>query len=134
MWQWDNDLRILGFRRKGERFWLCERRIGLADGDHLSIFSWSEQAIPAGRAPRFLVELTEFHVTLVRAGENLHFYYHEYLENDWHPEGHTSRTEIRRLGLDPQALLAEADAVAAELVAALGGVLHGRAEARPSGG
>jgi hypothetical protein len=126
MWQWDDDMRRLGFRRKGERFWLCERRFGLGEGDHLSVFSWGEQAIPGAGGGRFLVELTEFHVTLTRGGENLHFYYHEYRENEWLPAGHTSGGEIRRLGLDPAALRAEADAIAAEFVAALGGVYHPR--------
>ena len=74
MWLWDVDLQRLGFRRRSERYWQCERRFGLGAADHLSVFSWSEQAIPGRRGPaRYLVELTEFHVTLTRGGEHLHF-------------------------------------------------------------
>ncbi len=129
MWLWDSELRRLGFRRKSERYWQGERRFGLGASDHLSIFSWSEQAIPSASGPgRFLVELAEFHVTLLRGLENLHFYYHERHENEWLPEGHTSRTEIRRLGLDPAALRAEADARAEAFVEALGGTWRAREE------
>jgi hypothetical protein len=119
----------LGFRRKSDRYWWCQRRYGLGDGDHVSVFSWSEQTIPAGRSrpPRFLVELTEFHVTLPRGGENLHFYYHEDGDNEWQRGGHTSSAEIRRVSCDPGALRAAADAIAEELVMALGGVLLARA-------
>ena len=28
MWLWDGELRRLGFRRKSERYWQCERRFG----------------------------------------------------------------------------------------------------------
>jgi hypothetical protein len=125
MWRWDSKLRKVGFRRRGERFWLCERRHGLLGDDHLSVFSWSEQALPGGA---FLVELTEFHVTFYRGGEQLHFYYHEMLDNHWQPAGHTSRTEIRRLGLDPNLLRAEADGIAEALAEALGGALLSREE------
>jgi hypothetical protein len=125
MWLWDHDMHRLGFRRKSDRYWWCERRYGLAEGDHVSVFSWSEQAIPTGRSrpPRFLVELTEFHVTMPRGGENFHFYYHEHGENEWQPGGHTSAVEIRRVGCDPAELRAGADVIAAEVAAALGGVL-----------
>jgi hypothetical protein len=123
MWRWDDDLRQLGFRRCGDRYWQCQRRHGLDGHDHLSVFSWSEQALPGGR---FLVELTEFHVTFHRSGEHLHFYYHELLENHWQPVGYTSHNEIRRLRLDPSELRRLADAVAGQFVAALGGVLLGR--------
>ena len=47
-------------------------------------------------------------------------------DNEWLPAGHTSRTEIRRLGLDPNVLRAEADAIAEALVAALGGTCQPR--------
>src|SRR5438874_13480322 len=126
MWQWDIDLRQLGFRRRGDGYWQCERRHGLERNDHLSVFSWSEQTLPGGR---FLVELTEFHVTFYRGGEHLHFYYHELLDNHWQPAGHTSVNEIHRLGLDPEELRALADDIAAEVVFALDGVLLARKQA-----
>jgi hypothetical protein len=129
MWLWDDELQRLGFRRRSDRYWRCERRFGLAGDDHLSVFSWSEQAVPgAGRACRFLVELTEFHVTFHAGGEHLHFYYHERADNEWAPEGHTSGNEVRRAGCDLESLRAEADAVARDLVEALGGVWRGRYE------
>src|SRR5262249_60227047 len=117
----ESEVRALGFRRKAERYWWCRRRFGLQEDEHLSLFSWSEQSIPDGsrRAVRFVVELTEFHVTLPFGHDNIHFYYHERLENEWSPGGHTSSAEVRRLGLDPAALRERADAVAAEFVAAL---------------
>lgn len=120
MWLWQPELTRLGFRRRGDRYWQCERAFGLDGRDHLSVWSWSEQALPSGR---FLVELTEFHVTFYRGGEHLHFYYHELQDNHWQPAGHTSANEIRRLGLDPVEVRHSADAVAAGLVAALAGVL-----------
>lgn len=118
-------MRQLGFRRRGERYWSCERRYGLAGHDHVSVFSWSEQAVPGGR---FAVEMTEFHVTFYRGGEHLHFYYHEMGDNAWQPAGHTSANELARLALDAAALRAGADAVARALVAALGGAWLGRDE------
>src|SRR5579885_1043494 len=124
MWLWASALNDLGFRRKSERYWQCERRFGLPPGAHLSLFSWGEQALPAGAGgTRFLVELTEFHVTFVLGHEHVHFYYHERLDNDWDPGGHTSAAELCRLGTDGAALRARADAVAAALVDALGGRL-----------
>ena len=125
MWKHESDMRQLGFRRRGDRYWQCERRHGLGGYDHLSVFSWSEQLLPGGA---FLVELTEFHVTFYRGGEHLHFYYHEMHPNEWLPAGHTSLNEIRRLGLDPFELRETADAVALGLVLALGGVLLPRGE------
>jgi len=116
-------MRRLGFRRRGERYWQCERRYGLSGHDHVSVYSRSEQALPGGA---FAVELTEFHVTFYRGGEHLHFYYHEMADDRWHAAGHTSVNEIARLGLSAAELRAEADAVAQALVAALGGVLSGR--------
>jgi hypothetical protein len=128
MWLWENELRELGFRRKGERYWLCGRRFGLHEDDHLSVVSWCEQTILAGRRgrPRYLIELTEFHVTLCIGHENVHFYFHESGENEWGPAGHTSSAEIRRLGHDPCALQGVADRVAGAFVAALGGVYSNR--------
>jgi hypothetical protein len=125
MWQWDGAMRAAGFRRRGERFWVCERRYGLRGHDHLAVFAWSEQRLPGGAV---LVELTEFHVTYYRGGEPLHFYYHETAENHWQPGGHTSRAELGRLGLDLEELRGGADAVAGRLARALGGVLLGRGE------
>src|SRR5262249_15427319 len=127
MWLWESQLHELGFRRKANRYWRCERRYGLPEEAHLSLFSWGEQAIPAGgpgRRPRFLVELTEFHVTFELGGEHLHFYYHERAENEWEPGGNTSHAELRRLGLAPAALRQQADVIAAAFINALGGVPH----------
>jgi hypothetical protein len=128
MWLWESELRELGFRRKSDRYWQCERRFGLEDDEHLSIFSWSEQAIPSSASgpARFLVELTEFHLTFRIQCDHVHFYYHERLENEWFPEGHTSSTEIRRLGQDPLALRSRADQIASAFVAALGGACNAR--------
>ncbi|MBL8798997.1 MAG: hypothetical protein JNM56_34245 [Planctomycetia bacterium] len=123
MWLWDSDLRRLGFRRPGDRCWLCSRRWGLQPPDHLSIFPWSELKDRTG--PR-LVELTEFHVTFVVGWERLHFYYHEMEPGDWQPGGHTSRGELRRLGCDPRSLRDRADSVAAQFIAALGGRCQAR--------
>jgi hypothetical protein len=125
MWLYDLELEPLGFRRKGDRYWQCERRLGLCGNDHVSVYSWSEQRLPGGR---FLVELTEFHVTFYRGGEHLHFYYHELGDNHWQPAGHTSPNEIARLGLQTGTLRAEADEVAGALAEALGGVLLPRGE------
>jgi hypothetical protein len=127
MWLWASELSGFGFRRKSERYWQCERRFGLPPSAHLSLFSWGEQSVSdeSGR-PRFLVGLTEFHVTFVLRHEHVHFYYHERLENDWKPGGHTSAGHLRRLGADPAALRARADAVAAAVVEALGGTFFPR--------
>jgi hypothetical protein len=124
MWQWDDALRQRGFRRRGERYWQCERGFGLGQAEHISIFSWSEQAIPGRRGPaRFLVEVTEFHVTFLLGGEHLHFYYHEQTDHTWVPAGHTSANEIRRVDADPAVLRARADSVAREVIEGLGGSL-----------
>ena len=133
MWLWESELRELGFRRKGERYWQCALRFGLREDDHLSVFSWSEQTLPAGRGgrPRYLIELTEFHVTFLIGHDNVHFYYHERRENDWAPAGHTSSAEIRRLRHDPRALRNRADRVARAFVAALGGEYGGRQSGSP---
>jgi len=131
MWLWDDALRELGFRRKSDRYWLCERRYGLRGNDHVSVWSWSEQTIPAGRnRVRYLVEVTEFHVTFYLGGEHVHFYYHERAENAWAPGGHTSDAEIHRVGHDPAAARRAADAVAADLVATLGGSWRRRKRSR----
>ena len=66
MWLNDAQMSDLGFRRKGERYWRCDRRHGLSEHDHVSVFCWSEQRATDGRR---LVELTEFHVTFYRGEE-----------------------------------------------------------------
>ena len=123
MWHYEGTMRTRGFRSKSDRYRQCVRRYGLRGDDHLSVYSWSEQALPDGG---LLVELTEFHVTFYRGGEHLHFYYHETHDNHWQPAGHTSANEIRRLGLDVPCLRDEADAIASELVAQIGGFMIAR--------
>jgi hypothetical protein len=127
MWLWACELHDLGFRRRSESYWRCENRFHLPVNGHLSIFSWGEQSVPGHRGRnRFLVELTEFHVTFLLGFEHVHFYYHEILDNDWEPGGHTSPAEIGRLGYDVIALRDSADEIAAEVIAALRGVLRSR--------
>jgi hypothetical protein len=128
MWKHESEMRRLGFRRRGERYWQCERRHGLAGHDHVSVFPWSELTLPGGA---LLVELTEFHVTFYRGGEHLHFYYHEMHANEWLPAGHTSANELRRVGLDPAELRGAADGIALALALALGGLLLPRGEGGP---
>jgi hypothetical protein len=128
MWLWDAELWELGFRRKSEDYWQCVGRYGLPDGSYLSVFSWAAHRVGGakkGLAP-YLVELTEFHVTIPLGGERLHFYYHQRGEEEWEPGGHTSGREVRRVGGRPRQLRRLADAVAAEVVRALGGVLKSR--------
>jgi hypothetical protein len=125
MWLWANELAERGFKRQSERYWQCTRRFGLRPGDHISIFAWSEQTVPAAPSLR-LVALTEFHVTFHIKSEHIHFYYHEHGDNEWKPGGHTSGAEIRRLGEKPSLLRREADAVAAAFIEALAGVLLSR--------
>src|SRR4051794_165279 len=120
MWLYEAEMSGLGFRRKNERYWRCDRRHGLSGHDHVSVYCWSEQRLPGGG---LLAEMTELHVTFYRGGERLHFYFHENETNHWRHEGNTSHNEIRRLGLDPAVLRAEAFAVARALVGAMGGVL-----------
>jgi hypothetical protein len=128
MWLWDTQLRELGFKRPSERYWHCERRYDLPGWAHLSIYSWSEQAIPQKGKKRFryLVEVTEFHVTFLTARDNLHFYYHERQPGEWEPGGHTSCAELLRLDEDPVALRTRADRIAAALVTAWQGALLAR--------
>jgi len=128
MWLWEAELRQLGFRRRSERYWQCERRHGLPGRAHLSIWPWSEQDIPGpGKQPlRFLIEVTEFHVTFLSAVDHLHFYYHERGVNEWQPGGHTSRAQMRRLREDPLALRALADGIAGRLIEGWGGQLLAR--------
>lgn len=124
MWKWDSELRELGFRRRSERYWQCENRFGLTCDEHLSIFPWSEQNLPGTSV--CLVEVDTFHVTFLIGFDHVHFYYHEVLDNDWSPGGHTSSCEIRRLGENPRDLRRRADEIAAQFVEALGGILYSR--------
>jgi hypothetical protein len=124
VWLWESELRERGFRCQSDGYWQCARRYGLAADEYLSLYAWAEQALPDGG--RRLVEVSTFHVTFLLGREHVHFYYHEYGENEWHPAGHTSRAEIRRTGQDPDELREAADAVAARLVGAWAGVFHPR--------
>jgi hypothetical protein len=128
MWQWDNELYERGFRRRSERYWQCVRGHGLPVDAHLSLFSWAEQTLPGRHKGqhRYLVEVTEFHVTFLIGIDHLHFYYHERWHNDWKPAGHTSGGELLRLGLVPAQWRQRADEVAARLVASLAGTLYPR--------
>jgi hypothetical protein len=123
MWLWAAQLRELGFRRKSERYWQCDNRHGLPTNAHCSIFSWSEQSLPGGR---FLVELTEFHVTFEIGFDNVHFYYHETSDYAWAPGGHTSFGEIAGLGVDPAILREEADEIARRCLELVDCLLVGR--------
>jgi hypothetical protein len=134
MWIWASEFYRLGFRRRSDRYWRCEGRFSLQPNQHLSVFPWSELSQRRGRnqdGPR-LVQLDVFHVTFAIAGEHLHFYYHELAENVWRPGGHTSCNELIRLGLDPEALRRQADAIAAKLVQALGGCWRPRSRDGPA--
>jgi hypothetical protein len=127
MWLWASELHAMGFRRRSERYWRCERRFGLPTNAHLSVFSWGEHALPADAGPApLLVEVTEFHVTFVLGNQHVHFYYHEGPHSEWAPAGHTSAAELRRLSADRASLRARADNVAAAVVAALGGTFRPR--------
>ncbi len=128
MWLWQAELHHLGFRRRSEHYWQCERRHGLPPSAHLSIWPWSEQGIPGpGKGKlRYLVEVTEFHVTFLSAVDHLHFYFHERDANEWKPGGHTSSAELRRLGENPRALRALADVIAQRLIESWGGRLLAR--------
>jgi hypothetical protein len=125
VWLWAAELHDLGCRRKSDGYWQCQRRFGLPDHGHLSLFASAELRPPGKGGPR-LVELSTFHVTFEVHLGNVHFYYHECRLNAWEPGGHTSAAELRRLGCDPVALRDLADAVAAEFVAGLGGAWHPR--------
>ena len=103
MWFWLDELKRLGFRRSSEHLWLCEApRYGLRDEDHLAIFDWS----PPSTAR---IEVHAFHVTFLRRGHNLHFYYRELEEGHWYPEGYSERQ-----------LIAQADRIARAWTGALG--------------
>ena len=126
MWLWASELHALGFRRKSDGYWQCERRFGLSDDEHLSVFTWGEHPVPGSGGACWLIEVSTFHVTFEIGSDNVHFYYHEMSENGWRPAGHTSSAEIRRLGHRPKELRRTADAIARRVVEALGGMWHPR--------
>jgi len=119
MWLWQVEWHVVGFRRQTRRLWLCKRRFGLPPNAHLSAFVDCESTLPHRGT---LIGLSTFHVTFEIASDNVHFYYHERLENEWEPGGHTSAGEITHLGAD----LRELRRIAAAVVEALRGVYHGR--------
>jgi hypothetical protein len=119
MWIWECDLHRIGFRRRGDRYWQCERRFGLPPGAYFSLFPHDEHLTGARRS----LEIWAFHVTFCLDVDNVHFYYHEHLDSSWEPGGHTSSVEILRHGADPRQLRDQADESAAALATALGGVL-----------
>src|SRR5437764_7015901 len=122
MWLWECDLKALRFRCHSEVYWQCEAGHGLPDDCHLSIFVHQFEKDRARRGPGHrLLEVSAFHVTFLLAFDRVHFYYHEAEPNVWEPGGHTSSRTIRRSGMKPRVLREEADAIAARLVAALGG-------------
>jgi hypothetical protein len=121
MWIWDFQLRQLGFRQKNDLYWRCERGFGLSEGDHLSVFLWTQEDHQEVAGSKRAFELTEFHVTFLIDRDHIHFYYHEIQDNRWKPGGHTSSIQLKGMGLDPQSLIQEADTVAQELVQMLKG-------------
>jgi hypothetical protein len=128
MWLWDLELQRIGIRRKSRRYWQGEGRFGLPAGAYVSMFVTARDNAP-GRRRRggsILLEVSAFHVTFLLNADNIHFYYHEVGEGVWAPGGHTSVAEIARHGTDARVLRDIADAVAAEVVAALGGILRKR--------
>jgi hypothetical protein len=118
VWIWENELRASGFRQKSERYWHCERRHGLPENAHLSIFPSARQA--AGPTSIPLVEVAAFHITFRLEGEHIHFYYHEHGERTWAPGGYTSAREIARIGHKARRLRDAADRIAGALAEAMG--------------
>ena len=118
---WSDDLKRLGFRPKGSRYWCCQRGYGLDSATHLSLFVCTTHVRVSADVACF--DIAEFHVTFEVPGHNLHFYYHEGLPGHWTLGGHTSTAEIHRLGFDRVTLEQEANQIAAELIEAIGGVL-----------
>src|SRR5437870_784608 len=98
MWLWECELRQLGFRRRSDGYWRCERRYGLPAEAYLSLFAGGEHDLfPEDvRARRRIVEVSAFHVTILLGVDRIHFYYHEVSETAWEPGGHTSSVEIAR--------------------------------------
>lgn len=126
MWLWASELHRLGFKRKSERYWQCERRYGLPVHAYLSLYPWCEHTDAA--SARQQIEVSAFHVTFQLGLERIHFYYHEYLDNEWEPGGHTSTREILRVHDDPVELRRLADAIAAALLKSLGCLYQPRPE------
>ncbi|MEK6239063.1 MAG: hypothetical protein N2C14_30475, partial [Planctomycetales bacterium] len=124
VWLHEHELRMLGFRRKSDRYWRCDARHGLQGDDHLSLHLWEREQVVVGRRRRgaFRFEMAEFHVTLAVPHHNLHFYFHEVKPNEWEPGGHTSSAEIELTSLNPAALREDADRIADKFIQALGGV------------
>lgn len=116
---WTDDLKRLGFRRKSEHHWRCDRGYGLDSESHISAFLW-EVHDQAGESAE-CHEFAEFHVTIEVPGHNLHFYCHEVSCNEWAPAGHTSTAELACLGLDVDDLRELSDEISEGLVAVIGG-------------
>jgi hypothetical protein len=118
MWLWECELRQLGFRRRSDGYWRCERRYGLPAEAYLSLFASGEHHLTADRARsrRRIVEFSAFHVTMPLVVDRIHFYYHERSETAWEPGGYTSSVEIARHGADPLQLRAEADRIAGRVL------------------
>ncbi len=128
MWIWTEQLRLLGFRRKSERYWQCVNHFELGPSEHLSLFPWSE--VHLAETGQTLVELDTFHVTFIHGVDHIHFYYHEQNDNVWEPGGHTSSREIRRHGQCPREMRARADRIAAAFIHALTGSMLPRRKKR----
>ena len=125
MWLWECELHAVGFRRRSDRYWQCERRFGLPQSAYLSIFEHAAFHVPERkrRTARHALEVSAFHVTFLVGVDHIHFYYHELDDYLWEPAGHTSNAEIRRHGVDPQILRDEADRIAEQVAHAFGGIL-----------
>lgn len=121
---WTNDLRLLGFRQKADRYWRCDKGYGLGSSAHISLFLWTTHLQLAHDLACY--EIAEFHITFEVPRHNLHFYYHEVRSNEWTAAGHTSTLEIASLGLSADQLRQDADEIAQLLVGAFGGTMHDR--------
>jgi hypothetical protein len=134
MWLWLSELHRLGFRRRSERYWQCERRYGLPGSAYLSVFSHAQEVERTGlHGGRERVDVSAFHVTFCLGLDRVHFYYHEAAEAVWEAGGHTSIPEIRRYAVDPTELRARADQIAARMVTALGAELLPRSQSKGGG-
>jgi hypothetical protein len=125
MWLWHWQLRDAGFIECSNGYWQCEQGFGLPEDAWVSIFvgNWAVSCRRRRSSPRKLIEVNAFHVTFKFAVDHIHFYYHEALNGAWEPGGHTSSVEICNHGLVPQDLRNQADAIAAQMAAALNGIL-----------
>jgi hypothetical protein len=127
MWLWVGELHRLGFRRRSERYWQCERGYGLPAEAYVSIFAHALVRGGSGRATAPVrADVGAFHVTFCLGVDRIHFYYHEADADAWEPGGHTSGPEIRRYGVEPSELRERADAVAKALAEALGHLFRAR--------